>query len=194
VYICIIPTNSSKSLHCCRCKATQSWMWKRTPSGAFLCTACEAREQGADEIAPTPRRTHKDSVVLLENEHTDLNESKPSIDVPGKGEVVLEIDAAGSADALVASLMPTRKSSRSTRSTISNSNPYAYPRPVMAKPKEKKSVAKFIVSMSGSLNLVCCYNFDLFQPSYVPPTPKLSLTHEVRYKVCLSKKWIFIID
>lgn len=137
-------------------------MWKRTPSGSFLCTACEAREQDIDEIAPTPRRTHKDSVVLLENEHTDLNESKPSSEVPGKGEVVSEIDAAGSAEALAASLMPTRKSSRSTRSTISNSNPYAYPRPVMAKPKEKKSVAKFIVSMPGNLNLAVYFIFDLF--------------------------------
>jgi hypothetical protein len=143
--------NCSKTLHCCRCKATQSWLWKKTTSGAFLCTACEAREQDAEEIAPTPRRTHKDSVVLLENEHTDLIESKPSSEAPGKGETVLEIDAAGSADALAAALLPTRKSSRSIRSTISNSNPYAYPRPVMAKPKEKKSVARFIVRITGNL-------------------------------------------
>lgn len=136
-----------KSLHCCRCKATQSWLWKKTASGAFLCTTCEAREQDAYEIAPIPRRTHKDSVVLLENEHADSLESKTSSEVPGKGDAISEIDAAGSAEALAASLLPTRKSSRSTRSTISNSNPYAYPRPVMSKPKEKKSIAKFTVSI-----------------------------------------------
>jgi len=146
IYLACLNFNShSKSLHCHRCKSLHSWMWKKLPSGGFVCTICENKEQDGDDIVAIPRRTHRDSLVVLEGDHMETLEVKPSVDMAGKGDVVLEIDSGTIAEATSGTPLPTRKSSRSTRSTISNTNPYAYPRPVMSKPKEKKSIVKAAV-------------------------------------------------
>ncbi|XP_059489524.1 GATA zinc finger domain-containing protein 1-like isoform X2 [Neocloeon triangulifer] len=154
-----IEIKESKNVFCLKCKSEQSWLWKRISNG-FLCTSCENREGRFDgEDQPPAKRAHRDSVVILEGDGVDSSEPKTDL---SKNDLA-DADGAAGNDTGLATPQPTRKSSRSTRSTLSHSNPYAYPRPVVSKPKEKKSVVRNV-------------------PTYSSPAPVLKLTTRVRHK------------
>ncbi|CAB3376186.1 Hypothetical predicted protein [Cloeon dipterum] len=146
--------SSKKNVNCHRCKASSSWIWRKSSTGSgFVCTNCESRDSRFDEEQPPTKRTHRDSLVLNDGDSLDL-------DLKSTDLIKIETDADGD---FTTTPLPTRKSSRSTRSTLSNSNPYAYPRPVVSKPKEKKSVLRNA-------------------PNYASPSPVLKLATQVRYR------------
>ncbi|XP_065339328.1 GATA zinc finger domain-containing protein 1-like [Cloeon dipterum] len=146
--------SSKKNVKCHRCKASSSWIWRKSSTGGgFVCTNCDSRDSRFDEEQPPTKRTHRDSLVLNDGDSLDL-------DLKSTDLIKIEADADGD---FTTTPLPTRKSSRSTRSTLSNSNPYAYPRPVVSKPKEKKSVIRNA-------------------PNYASPSPVLKLATQVRYR------------